>query len=343
MNLSDLESYREKTPYEKIFILGAGAWGTALANTAARAGREVILWSRSDEVIETIKGARENKRYLPGVLIEENITVTNDMNLAKGVDAIFIVSPAQHFREMLGCLPKDIDEKVPYVICSKGIEIETGMILSSVLQDVEPERSFAVLSGPTFASETAKGWPTAVTIACTDKDIVRNVANAVSHKTFRPYITDDPVGAQICGAVKNVIAIACGVIHGNGMGDNARAALVTRGLQEVWRLGNAMGAQRKTFMGMSGVGDLMLTCSSMQSRNFSLGVMLGQGRSLDDILKGRMSVTEGVYTAESVLKLARKHAVDMPICRAVQSILSGEATVADAIESVLTRPLNEEG
>ena len=343
MNLSDLESYREKTPYEKVFILGAGAGGTAIANTAARAGREVTLWCRNDEVIDTMTRGQENKKYLPGVLIEEEIKVTKDLNLAKDADAIFIVCPAQHFREMIEKLPKDIDEKVPFVICSKGIEIDTGKILSTVLQEVHPGRVFAVLSGPTFASETAKGWPTAVTVACTDRDIVRNVANAVSHKTFRPYITDDPIGAQICGAVKNVIAIACGIIHGNGMGDNARAALVTRGLQEIWRLGNAMGAKRKTFMGMSGIGDLMLTCSSMQSRNFSLGVMLGQGRSLEDILKGRTSVTEGVYTADSVIKLASKHAVDMPICRAVQSILKGEETVKNAIESVLTRPLNDEG
>lgn len=342
MNLSDLESYREETPYEKVFILGGGAWGTALANTAARAGREVILWAREQEVCDQITNSRENKKYLSGVLIEDNIEATTDINRAVGCDAVFVVCPAQYFREMMKNLPEDLDPKVPIIICSKGIELESGKILSQVLVEEMPGRSYAILSGPTFATETARGWPTAVTIACADKDIARHTANALSHKTFRPYITEDPMGAQICGAVKNVIAIACGIIHGNGMGDNARAALVTRGLQEIWSLGNAMGAKRKTFMGMSGVGDLMLTCSSMQSRNFSLGVMLGQGRSLEDILKSRSSVTEGVYTADSVLALARRHAVEMPISRAVQAILKGDQSVDDAIDSVLTRPLNEE-
>lgn len=341
MDFSDLERYLEPSPYETLFIAGAGAWGTALANTAARAGRKVILWAFEKEVKEIIETSRENKMYLPGIMIEADIEVTNSLKDMKKADAVLFVTPAQYFRKILKESPK-LEPHVPFVICSKGIELETGKMLSSILQEEQPERPFAILSGPTFAAETAKGWPTAVTVACGDKEIAKGVANALSHKTFRPYISYDPIGAQICGAVKNVIAIACGIVHGKGMGDNARSALITRGLHEIWRLGNAMGAERKTFMGMSGIGDLTLTCSSMQSRNFSLGVMLGQGRALKDILEGRSSVTEGVHTSESIEKLARRHAVQMPICNAVYSVLQGESTVDEAIYSVLTRPLSDE-
>lgn len=333
--------YLEESPYNHIFVIGAGAWGTALANTAARAGRKVTLWAFEKEVKDVVDASRENKVYLPGIPVHDSVTVVNDYDGLAQADLVLLVTPAQHLSKTLSSLP-DVPAEVPFVLCSKGIELESGKILSQLLQAHNPERQYAVLSGPSFAGETAKGMPTAVTVASANKDIARDVANAMSHKTFRPYITDDPIGAQICGAVKNVIAIACGIIHGKNMGDNARAALVTRGLQEIWRLGNAMGAKRKTFMGMSGLGDLMLTCSSMQSRNFSMGVMLGQGRTLDDILQTRSSVTEGVYTAEAVLTLARKHAVEMPICRAVQAILSGEASVEEAIDSVLTRPLTDE-
>ena len=341
MDFSDLERYLEQSPYQNLFIVGAGAWGTALANTASRAGRKVTLWAFEKEVKEIIETSRENKMYLPGVMIEPDIEVTNSLKDMKKTDAVLFVTPAQHFRKILKDAPK-MDNSVPFVICAKGIELETGKMLSSILKEEQPERPYAILSGPSFAVETAKGWPTAVTVACDDKDIARNVANALSHKTFRPYISYDPIGAQICGAVKNVIAIACGIVHGEGMGDNARSALITRGLHEIWRLGNAMGAQRKTFMGMSGMGDLTLTCSSMQSRNFSLGVMLGQGRSLDDILQGRSSVTEGVHTSKAVEKIAQRHAVQMPICHAVYSVLEGQSTVDEAINSVLTRPLSDE-
>ncbi len=341
MDFSDLERYWENSPYETLFVVGAGSWGTALANTAARAGRKVLLWAFEKEVKEIIETSRENKMYLPGVMIEEGVKVTTSLKDAKQADAILFVTPAQYFRKTVKDFPK-IDPKVPFILCSKGVEIESGKLLSNVLKEIQPDRPFAVLSGPSFAVETAKGWPTAVTVACEDKEVARFVANSLSHKTFRPYVSYDPIGAQICGAVKNVIAIASGIIHGKGMGDNARSALVTRGLHEIWRLGNAMGAERKTLMGMSGVGDLTLTCSSMQSRNFSLGVMLGQGRRLNDILEGRSSVTEGVHTADAIDRLAKRHAVQMPICSAVQSVLKGESSVDEAIESVLTRPLNDE-
>lgn len=334
--------YIQDSPYQTVFVIGAGAWGTALANTAARAQRNVILWARDEKMVADFQSTGRNTKYLPDVDLEPNIQMTTDITRAIEADVILCVTPAQNFNDLLAMLPPTLSPEIPLILCSKGIDLKTGKMLSTLLEEYDINRGYAVLSGPSFASETVRFMPTAVAIASTDKDIARNTANMLSHKTFRPYITDDPIGAQISGAIKNVIAIACGIIHGQKMGDNARAALVTRGLQEIWRIGNAMGAKRKTFMGMSGMGDLMLTCSSMQSRNFSLGVRLGQGESVKDILSSRNSVTEGVYTAEAVLKLARKHAVDLPICEAVHQVLQGSLTVEESIEATLTRPIREE-
>lgn len=333
----------ETAPYQNIFIVGAGAWGTALANIAARAKKNVTIWALEEDVVASINQSHENTKYLKGYAVEKGVKATTDINDSLNADCILIVTPAQHMKAVLLSMPTIIKDDVPFVICSKGIDLETGKLLSTVLQETCPDRLYAVLSGPSFAGEAALGKePTAVTIAAKDKKIAKNIANSLSSPTFRPYITDDPVGAQICGAVKNVMAIACGVMHGRKMGDNAKAAFITRGLQEIWTLGSAMGTERKTLMGMSGIGDLILTCSSMQSRNFSLGVMLGEGKTLDEILAARNSVTEGVHTAEAVLKLAKKHAVDMPIAAAVHGILSGEISIDDAVGKLLSRPIRDE-
>ncbi len=340
--MSDVDHIFEDAPYKNIFVVGGGAWGTALANIAARAKKNVTIWALESDVVASINQENENIRYLPRIKLEPNVKATSDINDALNADCILLVTPAQHMKSVLTSMPAHIREDVPFVICSKGIDLENGKLLSTLLQEACPERLFAILSGPSFATEAARGEPTAVTVAAKDKKIAKNIANSLSNPTFRPYITDDPVGAQICGAVKNVMAIACGVMHGRKMGDNAKAAFITRGLQEIWTLGSAMGVERKTLMGMSGIGDLILTCSSMQSRNFSLGVMLGEGKTLEEILKTRNSVTEGVHTAEAVLKLAKKHAVELPISAAVHGILSGEVSIDDAIEKLLARPIRDE-
>jgi glycerol-3-phosphate dehydrogenase (NAD(P)+) len=323
----------------KIGIIGAGAWGTALAQSLAGAGRDVVMWAREPEIVKSINEQHENTLFLPGIALHENIKATDSLTSAAQADVILITTPAQHVRATLQSLKADVGEGKPFVICSKGIEIETGLLMSQVAKEVVPNGSFAILTGPTFASEIAAGLPSAVTIACSDKDVGKQLQDALSSRTLRAYLTDDMIGAQVGGAVKNVIAIACGVIQGRGMGESARAALVTRGLAEMSRLANAMGGRKETLMGQCGVGDLILTCSSMQSRNFSLGSALGKGEKLADILSQRHSVTEGVHTAKALVVMAKNNAVDMPIASAVNACLSDEVPVEDMIERMLDRPL----
>lgn len=327
----------------KIGVIGAGAWGTALAQSMAGAGREVIIWAREPEIVASINENHENTLFLPGVTLHKNIKATDSLTVAAQCDVLLITTPAQHVRTTLQSLKADVGDGKPFVICAKGIEIETGMLLSQVAKEVVPNGSFAILTGPTFASEIARGLPSAVTVACADKDVCQQLQEVLSSRTLRTYATDDVIGAQIGGAVKNVIAIACGVIQGRGMGESARAALVTRGLAEMSRLATAMGAKKETLMGQCGVGDLILTCSSMQSRNFSLGAALGEGKKLADILGARNSVTEGVHTAKALVVMAKNNAVDMPIAAAVHACLSEEASIEETIEKMLDRPLRAEG
>ncbi len=327
----------------KIGVIGAGAWGTALAQSMAGAGREVVIWAREPEIVASINGQHENTLFLPGITLHENIKATDSLTTAAQCDVLLITTPAQHVRTTLQSLKADVGDGKPFVICAKGIEIETGLLLSQVAKEVVPNGSFAILTGPTFAAEIARGLPSAVTIACADKDVCQQLQEALSSRTLRTYATDDVIGAQIGGAVKNVIAIACGVIDGRGMGESARAALVTRGLAEMSRLATAMGAKKETLMGQCGVGDLILTCSSMQSRNFSLGAALGKGEKLADILGARNSVTEGVHTAKALVVMAKNNAVDMPIAAAVNACLSDGASVEETIEKMLDRPLKAEG
>lgn len=323
---------------KSIGVIGAGAWGTALAHVQAEAGRDVTLWARESEVSESISNTRENMAYMPGVTLNENIKTTNSLSVVADADILLIVTPAQFVRSTLESIRNNsIDEK-PIVICSKGIEIDTGKMLSDVAKETVPNAAIAVLTGPCFAREVALGLPTGVTIASADKELAQELVEALGTRNLRPYASSDILGAQIGGAIKNVLAIGCGAIYGMRLGENARAALMTRGIAEMARLAKAMGAKRETLMGMCGFGDVMLTCSSMQSRNFSLGVMLGEGRSLSDIMAERKSVTEGVHTTKALMNLARANAVDMPIAETVHECLSGEMSLEEAVSQLLDRP-----
>ncbi|WP_448190329.1 NAD(P)H-dependent glycerol-3-phosphate dehydrogenase [Azospirillum sp. sgz301742] len=331
------------TTFHRIGVVGGGAWGTALALAALRAGRETLLWAREPAVVEAIRRDRENRDYLPGVELPAALTATADLGDLGACDALLLVTPAQHLRSACAKLAPHLKPGAPAVICAKGIEIDTSALMCEAVEAALPAGTpVAILSGPTFAAEVARGLPTAVTLACKNHGIGAALAEALGSRTFRPYLTDDVVGAQVGGAVKNVLAIACGVVAGRKLGDNARAALITRGLAEITRLGLRLGARPETLMGLSGLGDLTLTCSSLQSRNMSLGAALGEGRTLDEVLGERRSVAEGVYTARAVVALADRLGVEMPICAAVDAILNRGASVDDTIQGLLARPFREE-
>lgn len=326
-----------------IGVIGAGAWGTALAQVYAVAGKPVTLWSRNEDVIWSVDFHRQNDAYLPGIKLHEGIKITGDIALAASADIILIVTPAQHLRSTLRQIKPQISPGKPVVLCCKGIEMASGKLLSVVADEEIPGAEIAMLTGPTFAGEVGRGLPSAATIAARSKIAADSISEILFSKTLRPYASDDLIGAEIGGAVKNVIAIASGIIHGKELGESARAALVTRGLAEIGRLAVAMGGRRETLMGMCGMGDLMLTCSSMQSRNFSLGAMLGQGQSLEQILGERKSVTEGIHTARAVMVMAGKAGVDMPISAMVEKCVDGKISVEDGIRMILERPLKAEG
>ncbi|WP_119460627.1 NAD(P)H-dependent glycerol-3-phosphate dehydrogenase [Rhodospirillaceae bacterium SYSU D60014] len=325
-----------------IGVIGAGAWGTALASVTRRAGRAVLLWAHEAEVAAAINKDHENPLFLPDVSLDPGIAATADLAAAGEADALLLVPPAQHLRAVTGALAPSLPDGTPIVLCAKGVEQETGRLMSEVVAETLPGRPVAVLSGPTFAAEVARDLPTAVTVAAADPVLGRRLVEAIGTPHFRPYLSDDPVGAEIGGAVKNVIAIACGILIGRRLGDNARAALITRGLAEMVRLGLAKGAREATLMGLSGLGDLTLTCSGPQSRNLSLGIALGEGRPLADILDGRRSVAEGVFTAASVTQLAERLGVDMPIAAAVNAILHRGADINETIAGLLARPFRAE-
>lgn len=328
--------------YENIAVVGAGAWGTALAQVAAKAGRKVTLWAREADLVQNVNIAHENTLFLPGIALDASIRATGDLAEVAEADALLMVTPAQHMRGLLEQLAPDVAEGKPVVLCAKGVEQSSNLLLTEVLAEAMPHAAAAVLSGPSFAAEVARGLPTAVTLACADKDIAEALTHAIGLPTFRPYYSSDLVGAEIGGAVKNVLAIACGIVEGKKFGDSARAALTTRGFAELTRLGLAMGARAETLMGLSGLGDLILTCNSPKSRNMSLGMALGEGKTLADIMGARNSVSEGVHSATAVVALARKHGIEMPIAEAVAGLVTGTAKVDDAIAALLARPFRSE-
>lgn len=326
---------------QKIGIVGAGAWGSALALTAVRAGRQALLWAHEAEVAEAIRRDGVNPVYLPGIALD-HVAVTSTLADLVTSNAILLVVPAQFLRPVCRSLKPHLRAGVPVVVCAKGIESNSLAAMSELVAEELPDAPLAVLSGPTFAIEVARGLPTAITMACADAAVGQRLVEAMGTASFRPYLTDDVIGAEIGGAVKNVLAIACGVVEGRGLGDNARAALITRGMAELMRLAVAKGARPETCMGLSGLGDLMLTASSPQSRNYSLGFALGEGKSLADILASRRSVTEGVASAASVVGLAAKLGIEMPICSAVEGLLYRDVGVEDTIRGLLARPFKAE-
>lgn len=330
------------TELQRIGVIGAGAWGTALATVARRAGRDVTLWAREPEVITAINREYCNAVYLPEVTLDSAITATGDIGRAATADIILLVVPAQFLRASCEELAPHIKVGTPVVICAKGIERGSSALMTDVVGEALPDAAIMVLSGPTFAREVASALPTAITLAAADQSLGREVAAALGSPTFRPYLSDDLTGAEVGGAVKNVLAIGCGMADGKGLGANARAALLTRGLAEIVRLSVARGGRPETLMGLSGLGDLVLTATSLQSRNYSLGVALGEGKTLDEILGARRSVTEGVTTAEAVVSLATKLDVDMPICAAIDQVLNHDAAIDDMLQGLLDRPLRDE-
>jgi len=325
-----------------IAIIGAGAWGTALAQVLADAGQNIMLYARSSELATAINSYGQNESYLSGIFLNNNIHATAFIKEAVAkAEIVLLATPTQFVRHALTELKPHLPPGVPIVSCAKGIEIATGKLLSEVAADVIPGTPYGVLSGPTFAYEVAKGLPTAVTFAV-QSDKAEQWAQALSSKSFRPYLSRDVVGAEISGALKNVIAIACGIVEGKNLGENAKAAVMTRGMAEIKRLGLKRGAEADTFLGLSGIGDMTLTCNSMASRNYSLGVMLGQGRKLVNILAERNTVAEGVTTARAIALNANKLQVDMPISTAIDKILHQEADINAVIDGLLSRDLKPE-
>lgn len=334
-----------------ISVIGAGAWGTALSVAAHRAGNDVLLWAYETELVDAVNSTHENTLYLPGTALDPAIRATGDLAetaraAGRAAGCILLAAPAQHLRRTLaplaGPLAGNLSPATPLVICAKGIEQNTLALMSEAVNALFPDNPVLILSGPTFAAEVAAGLPTAVTLAGDDIAVAQAIADRLSSDRFRPYSGDDVIGAQIGGAIKNVLAIACGIAEGRDFGDNARAALITRGLAELTRLCVAKGGRAETMMGLSGLGDLVLTCTSTQSRNYSLGVALGEGRALAEILGERNSVAEGVYTASAAVALAQTLGIEMPIAAAVDAVLNRGADIDAVIGALLARPLRAE-
>jgi glycerol-3-phosphate dehydrogenase (NAD(P)+) len=323
--------------FDSVTVIGAGAWGTALAGIAARAGRDVMLYARNPEMAGRIAGARENPR-LPGVRLDASVSVTNELALAAAADVILIATPAQNLREAATGLAPHLRKGTPVIACAKGIERGTHKFMTDVIAEAAPNAAAAILSGPSFATDVARGLPTAVTLAAKDDALASALVQALGSPSFRPYHTTDIRGVEIGGAAKNVLAIAAGIVVGRNLGASAQAALITRGFSEMARLGRACGARSETLAGLSGLGDLILTCGSPQSRNFALGLALGRGEPPQP---GKLA--EGEFTAPVLIELAASQSIDMPVSNAVAAILGGATTIDAAIESLLTRPFKAEG
>jgi glycerol-3-phosphate dehydrogenase (NAD(P)+) len=323
-----------------IGVIGAGAWGTALAQMLASDGRAVLLWALEPDLAEEINSTRTNSPFLPTARLAETIRATADLGETAVCDILLLVTPAQHLAAVMAGLPsfpRDL------VLCAKGIEAGSGRLMSEVAGEAAPDSEIAVLSGPTFAHEVAAGLPTAVTLACGGgRAQWERLSSAIARPSFRPYYSADVIGAEIGGAVKNVLAIACGVVEGLGLGQNAGAALIARGYAEMMRFGEALGAERDTLAGLCGLGDLVLTCTSTSSRNFSLGKALGEGRSADELMADRRTVAEGAHTAPVLVELAARHGLSMPITVAVHRLLQG-APAGQVVSELLARPLKSEG
>jgi glycerol-3-phosphate dehydrogenase (NAD(P)+) len=326
-----------------IGVVGAGAWGTALAMTATRNGRSVTLWGRNHQDLMDIAARGENKRYLPGIKLTPMPHVTGDLSEALRTDVILLVLPTQQLRDVAPLMALNIRANQPVIVCAKGIERGTGKTVTEVLREFMPQAQLAVLSGPTFADEVVRGLPTAVTLAAADLNCATRLAATLSGRSFRCYATADLLGVELCGAIKNVLAIACGIAVGRGLGENARAALITRGLAELTRLALALGARPETLVGLSGLGDITLSCTSPQSRNYAFGLKLGQGMALAELEQNPGKLAEGRFTADAVLQRAAALKLELPICQAVHDILNEHTDIDRTIIALLSRPLKTEG
>ena len=323
-------------------VIGAGAWGTAMAQVTAWAGLDTLLQAREPDVVEGIRDRRVNEAFLPGVTLDPHVQVTGELADLGGCDVILAVPPAQHMRATLTAFAPYWRPGTPIVLCAKGIERGSLKLMTEVLAETLPDAPPAVLSGPSFAGEVARGLPSAVTLACADDALGEALMQALSAPAFRPYLAHDLIGAEAGGALKNVLAIACGIVEGRQLGRSAHAAIITRGFAEITRVAVALGGEAETVAGLCGLGDLVLTCSSPQSRNMSLGLALGQGQSVEQALAGKRSVAEGYESAPAVRELSRKLGVETPICEAVAAVLAGQATVDEVIDNLLSRPLKVE-
>jgi glycerol-3-phosphate dehydrogenase (NAD(P)+) len=325
-----------------IGIVGGGAWGTALAQTMCLAGRSVLLWARETEVVAEINDRHTNSVFLGGVPLDAKLRATADLPDVAACDVVLMVAPAQHVRAACARLAPHIAAGKPLILCAKGLEQATGKLMGDVVAETLPQATLAILSGPSFAADVVRGLPAALTLATADGALGAQLVETLGYRQFRLYRSDDIIGVQLGGAIKNVLAIAAGIVDGRKLGASAHAALVTRGFAELRRFGGAHGARPETMMGLSGLGDLLLTCGSPQSRNMSLGRALGEGQSLQSVLGSRRSVAEGVYTAAAVVKVAAARSIDMPIAQAVHAIVEGQITVEAAIEALLSRPFRME-
>jgi glycerol-3-phosphate dehydrogenase (NAD(P)+) len=344
--LDRLENMADTTLHTKAYgcigVVGAGAWGTSLALTAARAGRSVRLWAREPEVVDSIVASRQNTSFLPGVTLPPEITATGRLSQAvDGAEALLIAAPAQYLRAALVEVAAVAPRGMPLVVCAKGIERGSGKLVTEILGEAAPMHEPAVLSGPSFAKDAAQGLPTAVTIAAR-LDVAERLQASLSHATFRPYASDDLVGVALGGAAKNVYAIACGIVEGMGLGESARAALLARSFAELARLGAALGARTETLTGLSGLGDLVLTATSLHSRNFRFGHDIGRGRPVAELRKPGQPLAEGVETAAALIVRARAERIELPVAETVASVLDGSLPLNDSIARLMSRPLKPE-
>lgn len=321
-------------------VIGAGAWGTALANAIAGAGHEVVLWGRDPDAAAAMESARENARYLPGVALHEAIRVTADLRALSHVAFALLVTPAQTARDVTAAAALTLPAGAALILCAKGIERETGYFLSDVVAEARPGAPIGILSGPSFAADVARGLPTAVTLAFREPGLAAELAELMSGPALRIYHGTDLRGVEIGGATKNVLAIACGAAIGRGLGESARAALIARGFAEILRFAQAYGGRPETLMGLSGLGDLVLTCGGPQSRNFAFGQRLGEGASPEEAAGGKLA--EGAHTAAVLVSLARARGVEMPIAEAVAALTEGRLTVEAAMDALMNRPLRAE-
>lgn len=321
----------------KVGTIGAGAFGTAVACALAAGGNDVTLWGRDADHIASIAKQGKNSRYLPDTVLPRNLNVSSQLHVALDSEIVLLVVPAQHLRSVLK-LKAFQTCTAPLVLCAKGIEQDTGFLQTEIADQILPNAKLAVITGPSFAAEIAEGKPTALTLATADHTLGTKLQSALSTQSLRLYLSDDPIGAQLGGALKNVLAIACGVVSGAGLGESARAALMTRGFVEVTQLARALGAQTSTLAGLSGFGDLVLTCTSSQSRNFDFGSNLGRSGEF-----GTGKTVEGIATARATVDLAAKHGIEMPIARVVADVLEKKKTIPNALEALMSRPLRSEG